>query len=133
MQFSNKYSINPFWQVFRVGQQLVIIALVIMMSACATMTGGERKPVNKVVKQSCSATAAVDDQNSQNKTPKLNKDDCLPRGVYEISENFGVDPEIRGEFNQAVTLLNSEKYSEAIRLLRAVSGKASKFSAAETK
>jgi len=50
-------------------------------------------------------------------------------GAIEISENFGVDAEIRGEFNKAVTLLNEEKYPEAIALLKAVTGKTSKFSA----
>jgi len=53
---------------------------------------------------------------------------CLPKGVIEITENFPVDPEINQEFQQAVTLLKDEKYPEAIRLLRGVTGKTSKFS-----
>ena len=40
-----------------------------------------------------------------------------------------MDAEIRGEFNKAVTLLNEEKYPEAIASLKAVTGKTSKFSA----
>ena len=77
----------------------------------------------------CSATAAVDSKNLQTPTASNPQANCLPKGVIEISENFGVDPEVRSEFNQAVTLLNQENYSEAIKLLKAVSGKTSKFSA----
>ncbi len=111
---------------------IIVIALVLFVSACVT-TGGEKKQVQKVVRQDCSAvspTAATDGQKNpptQQTNPAQNN--CLPKGVIEISENFGVDPEVRNEFNQAVGLLNEGKYPEAIRLLKAVSGKTSKFSA----
>jgi len=116
--------------VLRISLAIMVLAL---FSACAT-TGGEQNQVRKAARQSCApSTTAVKDSQSSNPKPNLNsnpsQDNCLPAGVIEISENFGVDPEIRGEFNQAVSLLNQEKYPEAIRLLKAVTGKTSKFSA----
>jgi len=45
----------------------------------------------------------------------------------EITEDYRVDAEIREEFQKAVGLLKEERYDEAIMLLRAVTGKASRF------
>jgi len=45
----------------------------------------------------------------------------------EISEDYSVDSEIRDEFEKAVSLMKSEHYAEAIRLLRAVTAKAKRF------
>lgn len=108
-------------------------ALVMLVSACAT-TGGEKQqsqPVQKVANKHCSPTATTGGQSPQSQAPNPGapQQNCLPKGVIEIAENFGVDPEVRNEFNQAVMLLNEEKYPEAIRLLKAVSGKTSRFSA----
>ena len=114
-----------------VSQLLFVAAVLLLVSACVTTGGAKQQsqPVQKVARQNCSATAAVDSKNPQNPTASNPQANCLPKGVIEISENFGVDPEVRSEFNQAVTLLNQENYSEAIKLLKAVSGKTSKFSA----
>jgi len=116
--------------VHRVVRQVVVVALVLLVSACVT-TGGEKKPsqVQKVAKQNCSATVTADGKNPQSQPDGTGQQNCLPKGVIEISESFGVDPEIRSEFNQAVAFLNEEKYPEAIKLLKAVCGKTSKFSA----
>jgi tetratricopeptide (TPR) repeat protein len=46
----------------------------------------------------------------------------------EITEDYSVDSEIREEFQRAVALLKQERYDDAIMLLRAVTGKTSKFS-----
>lgn len=54
---------------------------------------------------------------------------CQHHGVIEIVEDHPVDPEIKDEFQQAVALLKQEKYPDAIRLLKTVTGKTSKFSA----
>ena len=80
---------------------IVLCASVALLSACAT-TGGPQSQARQA---------------------------GMATGVIEISENFGVDREIREEFRKAVTLLNEEKYPEAIALLKAVTGKTSKFSA----
>jgi len=103
------------------------IVMLMLISACVT-TGGEQNQVRRTARQNCTPTPEnVKDQKSQ--APNTPQENCLPAGVIEISENFGVDPEIRNQFNQAVTYLNQEKYPEAIRLLKAVTGKTSKFSA----
>lgn len=88
-----------------------VFALLMLVSACVT-TGGNRQ----TDKQSCSAAGET-------------QRDCTHNGVIEITQDIGVDPEIKDEFNTAITLLNEEKYSEAIRLLRGVTGKTSKFTA----
>lgn len=107
---------------------LSTLTLIVVATACVT-TGGEKKQVEQVVKKHCDAAAVIEDKQAKpgEKIPEMNN--CLPRGVIEISENYGVDPEVRKEFDQAVILLQEEKYSEAIRILKGVSGKTSKFSA----
>lgn len=116
----------------RVLRPLLVLALVIFISACAS-TGGEKKQAKQVMKpnkQDCSAQNQASGGNAQSGASiAMNGQNCLPAGVIEIAENFGVDPEVRGEFNQAIELLNQEQYAEGIRLLKAVSGKTSKFSA----
>ena len=94
---------------------IVLCASVALLSACAT-TGGPQSQARQAGKEDCSSTVR-------------GRGDCMASGVIEISENFGVDGEIREEFRKAVTLLNEEKYPEAIALLKAVTGKTSKFSA----
>lgn len=54
---------------------------------------------------------------------------CGPAGVIEISEAYEVDPEVKDKFNQAIDLLNGEKYQEAIKLLEEVVAKTNKFTA----
>lgn len=114
---------------------LVAALLCVLMSACVS-TGAQRdepaKPVAAAPAQQTktSCTPAAPSQPGQQSTPasapaaQLN---CLPKGVIEITENYPIDPEIREEFQQAVSLLKEEKYPEAIRLLKAVTGKTSKF------
>ena len=131
MDTGNKHIGNPLLVVRKALQHLVVMAVVLLVTACAT-TGIEKKPVQKVATaKTCSGAPAAEGQNpqAQGQTANQGQGNCLPKGVIEISENFGVDPEVRNEFNQAVALLNAEKYAEAIKLLKAVSGKTSKFSA----
>ena len=128
MEIGKKHIDNPLSFSNMAFRQFVVIALAIILSACVT-TGGEKKQVQKVARQNCGAIAKPDGQNPQTVPSSTKPQNCLPKGVIEISESFGVDPEIRSEFNQAVALLNQENYSEAIKLLKAVSGKTSKFSA----
>lgn len=125
-------------------RQVAFVVLVSLVSACVT-TGGSSNQVKKVVKQNCGPgavrTATATATNSDGDSPAeaastassdskpVNPNNCLPKGVIEISEQFGVDPKIRGEFNQAVMYLNQQNYPEAIKLLLAVAGKTSKFSA----
>jgi tetratricopeptide (TPR) repeat protein len=82
-----------------------------MISACAT-TGSTRQADY----QACSYA-----DESQN--------DCNFDIEIEITQKIGVDPEVKQEFNTAISLLNDEKYPEAIRLLKGVTGKTSKFTA----
>ena len=88
-----------------------LCALLLLISACAT-TGGNQQTENRA----CSY--ANERQN-----------DCELDIVIEITQKIGVDPEIKQEFNKAISLLNDEKYPEAIRLLKGVTGKTSKFTA----
>lgn len=126
-------------------RQVAFVVLVSLVSACVTTGGSSSNQVKKVVKQNCGPGAAVTPTsiatNSDGNSPAeaentassalqpVNPNNCLPKGVIEVSEQFGVDPKIRGEFNQAVMYLNQQNYSEAIKLLLAVAGKTSKFSA----
>ena len=47
--------------------------------------------------------------------------------TIEITENYSVSEEVREEFGKAVALMKEGEYEEAIQLLRAVTGKTSKF------
>ena len=88
-----------------------LCALLLLISACAT-TGGNQQA------ESLACSSADERQN-----------DCELDIVIEITQRIGVDPEIKQEFYKAISLLNDEKYPEAIRLLKGVTGKTSKFTA----
>jgi len=113
-------------------QSLIVFMLIMILSACVS-TGGEKKQaVMKPAKQDCTAVNTAGGEKSQSETESAggaSRGNCLPAGVIEITENYGVDPEVREEFNRAIESLNQENYEEGIRLLKAVSGKTSKFSA----
>ena len=134
----DKYNADSMMTIKQLIQSVFCFALILLLSACVT-TGSENNLVRKKVsKQNCTPVtvgekSAISSDNNQqtgsNASKSVNPNNCLPKGVIEISESFGVDPEIRGEFNQAVMYLNQENYPEAIKLLLAVAGKTSKFSA----
>ena len=116
-------------------QRILIMATLFVLSACAstgtskTVDQKQQTPQAQVVKQHCPGNSTSDSLAPQatTATPMLNN--CLPRGVIEIYENFDVNPEIREEFLQAVALMKDEQYADAIKLLKAVTGKTGKFSA----
>lgn len=107
---------------------LALCAVLLLISACASNGGHQNTGSKQVVRKNCSSVAASAGAEGQAQAV-TGQGNCLPKGVIEISENFGVDPKIREEFNQAVILLNEEQYPQAIRLLKGVTGKTSKFSA----
>jgi tetratricopeptide (TPR) repeat protein len=112
---------------------LGVCAMLLLITACVA-TGGKKTADNVAAKQqSCTPDSAQPNvpgqAQDQAQKPNTVQQKCLPRGVIEITENFKVDPEVQGEFNKALALLDAEKYSEAIQLLKAVTGKTSKFSA----
>lgn len=101
----------------------ILCAFAVFISACAT-TGGNQPD----------AKQEITPQNKQEAQTGCGKEDsgtvkCTPAGVIEISEDYGVDPEVRKNFDKAVTLLNEEKYPEAITLLKGVISKTDKFTA----
>lgn len=105
-----------------------VLMLILFLSACVST--GEKKQVRQAAKQNCAATSVAENQEAQpaaNAQPS--QQNCLPKGVIEISENYGVDPRVREEFYRALELLRQEQYAEGIRLLKGVSGQTSKFSA----
>jgi Flp pilus assembly protein TadD len=115
---------------------VVAVVLCLLTSACVT-TGGQKESADTTAqpvqtsqaqqnKARCAATNESQAQ-SQPGQPVPPSQNCLPKGVIEITENYPVDPDVREEFLSAVMLLKDEQYPEAIRLLRAVTGKASKF------
>lgn len=119
---------------------IVLCAGLLILSACGTTPSKQKKSSIPVqARQNCipgsqqKANAAEAGQAADakgeagKKAPAMNN--CLPKGVIEIVENFGVDPEVKVEFSQSLTLLEQENYPEAIRLLKAVTGKTSKFTA----
>lgn len=89
--------------------------LALFVSACAT-TSGNHPQVSQAVEKGCTSEGE-------------GKGGCAPKGVIEISENYGVDPAVREEFKKSVALLSQEKYPEAIKLLIDVTGKTNKFTA----
>jgi len=131
---------------------MVPAVLCVLASACASTGVQEQSPKTQAaaaqVKTGCTPAnpsqaaqqpagqAAADPKESQPKAESQTQQSqpqqapqqtCLPKGVIEISETQPVDPEIRDQFQQAVALLKEEKYADAIRLLKAVTGKTSKF------
>jgi tetratricopeptide (TPR) repeat protein len=90
----------------------LLVVGAVLLSACAGPGGGGKHSVRKDCSQADIAAG-----------------ECVPGRVIEISENIGVDPEVRRDFNTAIGLLEQEKYPEAIRLLRAVTGRTSRFTA----
>lgn len=111
---------------------LVLCVSLLSLSACVS-TGAKQASTQpaQVVKKSCMPAAEGQGEQAQagGEASVQAKNNCLPKGVIEIVENFGVDPEIRSEFQQALVLLDAENYGDAIRLLKGVTGKTSKFSA----
>ena len=118
--------------VMRIG---VIFLLALALPACVTTSGGafSAKQENRMARKSCTPV----NESGSTSGPAANKEgdasepktDCLPLGIIEIYENASIDSEVREEFAKAVALLKQENYSDAIKLLKAVSGKTSKFSA----
>ncbi len=110
--------------------RLVLLAvLALLVSACGTtMEKPKRAPALVGGKQSCSQALAGPEGGAKAAEGAASVQ-CLPKGVIEIAENYPVDPEIKLEFAKALEMLNAEKYPEAIRLLKGVTGKTSKFSA----
>jgi tetratricopeptide (TPR) repeat protein len=100
----------------RGARYLVPLILGVMVSACATSSG----PYGQ---SGAAAAGSSECQSAKDKSP------CVHHGAIEISEDRPVDPEIQQEFDQAVAMLKQEKFPEAIRLLKGVTGKTSKFSA----
>lgn len=99
-----------------------LVIMCLLASACAT-TGG---PGGEAYNSASSNTTAC---TPGNKTPgSAAQQSCVHTGPIEISEKHPVDPEIKQEFQQAVVLLKKENYPDAIRLLKTVTGKTSKFS-----
>jgi Flp pilus assembly protein TadD len=109
---------------------LAVCAMVLMISACATTSSKPEQP-KKTVKKSCTTTSQQQGSKAQRDGDHsgVQQTECLPRGVIEIAENYELDPEIREEFNEANLLLKEEKFPQAIRLLKGITGKTSKFSA----
>ncbi len=106
---------------------LIVGTLMIFISGCVT-TGEKKSDEIKTVNKNSCATPSVK-SNTKGQEFEATQIRCLPGGAIEVTENYGVDPEIRDEFDRAVVLLSEENYPEAIMLLKAVSGKTSKFSA----
>lgn len=114
-------------------RSVVFAILGLLLSGCATTSG----PYGQSSSQGASAQNSKTDcvaGNAALSAGQAGKDsasqqNCQHRGPIEITENLPVDPEIKDEFQQAVTLLKQEKYPDAIRLLKTVTGKTSKFSA----
>ena len=117
---------------------IVPVVLCFLASACVT-TGAQKTSQTNAPKQadvsqgrannpSCTTAngpaSGSESGQAQAAAPQQN---CLPKGVIEITENYPVDPDVREEFQQSVALLKEEHYPEAIRLLKAVTGKAGKF------
>lgn len=114
---------------------LLVVSLCLLASGCVT-TGGQKQSASDSKAQSAQASQAQQTRvncaaanQSQGGQPAPPQQNCLPKGVIEISENYPVDPEVREEFQNAIMLLKGEQYHEAIRLLRAVTQKAKKFTA----
>jgi tetratricopeptide (TPR) repeat protein len=109
----------------------IVILVAFLVTACAT-TGGQYtqsydQKKQKIARNNC--TANNSETTKQEDSSNRSQTDCLPLGIIEIYESAQVDPEVHEEFNQAVDLLAKGKYSEAIKTLKAVTGKTSKFSA----
>ena len=122
-----------------VSRALVPVVLCFLASACVS-TGAQKesnaqsKSQQEQVVQDQQTRTSCTGANAATTTPQSGQEqvvatqqNCLPKGVIEITESHPVDPEVREEFQRSVMLLKEEKYSEAIRLLKAVTGKASKF------
>lgn len=115
---------------------MCIVVVCVLFSACATTNSNQAAQSSlqskQAVKSRCMATKPVTSDAKTNaktdgKTAENSQQNCLPKGVIEITENYPVDPEVNAKFKQAVELLKQEKYPEAILLLRAVTGSTSKF------
>jgi tetratricopeptide (TPR) repeat protein len=139
MSESSKKHQNRF-AVERTLHWLVPVVMCFFATACGT-TGGQKESATasnaqstSQVQQAKASCTGAPNANPSNTNPQNGEtqpvppqQNCLPKGVIEFTETNPVDPEVREEFQQAVMLLKEEKYSEAIRLLRGVTGKASKF------
>jgi tetratricopeptide (TPR) repeat protein len=131
MDLQRKLNANMYLMSSQRMRVFIVIVVTLLVSACAT-TGGnnslsDKQGQSRVARKNC--TANTGKSTEQGNLSNRSQTGCLPLGVIEIYESAQIDSDIRDEFNQAVALLNQEKYSEAIKVLKAVSGKTSKFSA----
>ncbi len=106
---------------------LITGALIIFLSACAPAVMKKTDDKKVVNQDSCTGADIKGNASSQKSSAIQIK--CQPWGDIEVTEKYGVDPEIREQFDKAISLLSEENYPEAIMLLKAVSGQTSKFSA----
>jgi len=104
---------------------LAPLLLSLLASACATTGGG----VHSSASSQGSAGQNLSECSSSGDKATAAQQNCVHKGPIEITENFDVDSDIKDEFQQAVALLKQEKYPDAIRLLKTVTGKTSKFTA----
>ncbi|MEJ2574737.1 MAG: tetratricopeptide repeat protein [Gammaproteobacteria bacterium] len=100
--------------------------LTMLVSACATTDVKQAQ-----VKQGAAPVQDVKAKEAAKNCASANDGEggCGPAGIIEISEPYEVDPEVKDKFNQAINLLNGEKYQEAIKLLEEVVAKTDKFTA----
>ena len=103
--------VNPFTLYNSLPRLLPLCISLLLVTACATT--GDNRQTDRL------ACSSADER----------QDNCGESGVIEITQKIGVDPDIKEEFNTAIALLNNKEYPEAIRLLKGVTGKTSKFTA----
>lgn len=116
------------WVGSRVMTWIAPAILCLLATACATTGGAGGQAYNSSQAKTAECTSTGTAQGGEAGQGPAAQQPCVHRGVIEISEKHPVDPEIKDEFQQAVTLLKQENYPDAILLLKTVTGKTSKFS-----
>ena len=102
--------------------------LCLLAAACATPGGPDGDGSDATQANASQCTPGTKGQGGDVSHGTGAQQTCVHTGPIVITEKHPVDPDIKAEFQQAIVLLKKENYPDAIRMLKGVTGKTSKFS-----
>ena len=118
----DKYYVNPLaYLVNKAG--LFLLITVVMLSGCSS----QKLLVDQSVRLKCAPENELYTENDIKKQQLMK--DCSLQGIINIVEEYNIDSDARSLFNEAVVLLENDKYREAVDILKQVVRKEQKFTA----
>ncbi|MEJ2507934.1 MAG: tetratricopeptide repeat protein [Gammaproteobacteria bacterium] len=104
------------------------VLLCLLAAACASPGGSGDEADNATQANTSQCAPGSKGKGSASDQGAGARRTCVHTGPIVIEEKHPVDPEIKAEFQQAIVLLKKGNYPDAIRMLKTVTGKTTKFS-----